>query len=329
MRLLADYFPLILFFVAFKWQGIYFATGVAIAASLVQIAYLRWRRGRVAVINWLSLAIIVVFGGATLLLHDEVFIKWKPTVLYALFGAILAGGRLFFGRNLLAHLMTGISLPEASGRVSRGRGSHSSGSWRPRTGTSLSTIRPTRGSTSRCGAASACSSSSRSRRACCSRGTCARRHRDAAHRRRRRAGRPAQRLAALAPSELDIRDDSAPTRPRRRCRRRWALSILIVSEAFSGLPRLARHQRVLREFRPSSASDPRAVHQGADAGRVSFPTTKDDPPMTKQKLTIPCWPRCRVRRPSSPRARTSRRHPRRPPHRLPARTSTRRRISTF
>ena len=87
MQLIADYFPLILFFVAFKWQGIYFATGVAIAASLVQIAYLRWRRGRVAIINWLSLAIIVVFGGATLLLHDEMFIKWKPTVLYALFGA--------------------------------------------------------------------------------------------------------------------------------------------------------------------------------------------------------------------------------------------------
>ena len=91
MQLIADYFPLILFFIAFKWQGIYFATGVAIAASL---------------------AIILVFGGATLLLHDEVFIKWKPTVLYGLFGAILAGGRLLFRRNLLAHLMTGISLPD-------------------------------------------------------------------------------------------------------------------------------------------------------------------------------------------------------------------------
>ncbi len=112
MQLLADYFPLILFFVAFKWQGIYVATGVAIAASLLQIAYLRWRRGRIAVVNWLSLAIIVVFGGATLLLHDETFIKWKPTVLYGLFGTILAGGRLLLGRNLLAHLMAGISLPE-------------------------------------------------------------------------------------------------------------------------------------------------------------------------------------------------------------------------
>jgi len=113
MQLLADFFPLILFFIAFKWQGIFFATSVAIVASIVQIAFLRWKRGRVAVVNWLSLAIIVVFGGATLVLQDETFIKWKPTVLYVLFGAILAGGRLFFRRNLLSSLMAGISLPEA------------------------------------------------------------------------------------------------------------------------------------------------------------------------------------------------------------------------
>ena len=113
MQLLADFFPLILFFIAFKWQGIFFATSVAIAASIVQIAFLRWKRGRVSAVNWLSLAIILVFGGATLILRDEAFIKWKPTVLYALFGAVLAGGRLFFGRNLLSHLMPGIALPEA------------------------------------------------------------------------------------------------------------------------------------------------------------------------------------------------------------------------
>ena len=61
MQLLADFFPLILFFIAFKWQGIYVATGVAIAASIVQIAFLRWKRGRVSAVHWLSLAIIVAF----------------------------------------------------------------------------------------------------------------------------------------------------------------------------------------------------------------------------------------------------------------------------
>ena len=62
MHFLADYFPLILFFVAFKLFGIYVATAVAIAASVIQIAYFRWRRGRVATIHWLSLAIIAVFA---------------------------------------------------------------------------------------------------------------------------------------------------------------------------------------------------------------------------------------------------------------------------
>jgi intracellular septation protein len=113
MQLLADFFPLILFFVAFKLADIYVATAVAIVASVAQIAWLRWTGRRIAVVNWLSLAIIVIFGGATLVLHDETFIKWKPTVLYALFGCALAGGKLFFRRNLLAHLMKGITLPEA------------------------------------------------------------------------------------------------------------------------------------------------------------------------------------------------------------------------
>lgn len=111
MQLLADYFPLLLFFLAFKWQGIYVATGVAMAASVVQIAWLYATGRRIAPVNWLSLAIITVFGGATLILHDEVFIKWKPTVLYALFGLILIVGRLAFRRNLLAGLMQGITLP--------------------------------------------------------------------------------------------------------------------------------------------------------------------------------------------------------------------------
>jgi len=112
MQFLADYFPLLLFFAAFKLWDIYVATGVAIVASMAQIGYFRWRRGKVEVVHWLSLAIIVTFGGATLLLHDETFIKWKPTVLYWLFGAILAVGRLGFRRNLIAGLLKDLTLPD-------------------------------------------------------------------------------------------------------------------------------------------------------------------------------------------------------------------------
>jgi len=109
MQLVADYFPLLLFFVAFKWQGIMVATAVAIVASVVQIAWF-WYRGRVSPVHWLSLAIIAVFGGATLILQDETFIKWKPTVLYALFATILAVGKVGFRRDLIGALLK-IDLP--------------------------------------------------------------------------------------------------------------------------------------------------------------------------------------------------------------------------
>ena len=110
MHIVADYFPLVLFFVAFKLADIYVATAVAIGASIAQIAYFKFR-GRLSTIHWVSLAIIVVFGGATLLLRDETFIKWKPTVLYGLFAAVLAVGKLAFGRDLLASVAKGLTLP--------------------------------------------------------------------------------------------------------------------------------------------------------------------------------------------------------------------------
>jgi intracellular septation protein len=100
MRFLFDIFPVVLFFAAFKMYDIYVATGVAIVATAVQIGTLALMGRKIDGMLWASLAIIVVFGGATLLLQDETFIKWKPTVLYWLFGAVLAGGQLM-GRNLI------------------------------------------------------------------------------------------------------------------------------------------------------------------------------------------------------------------------------------
>ena len=111
MKLLFDLFPVILFFVAFKFQGIYVATAVAIAATIVQVGYVLARRRKVTNMQWMSLAIIVLFGGATLLLRDETFIKWKPSVLYWLAGSVFLGG-LAFGTNLIKAVMSeGIELP--------------------------------------------------------------------------------------------------------------------------------------------------------------------------------------------------------------------------
>ena len=111
MKFLFDLFPIILFFVAFKVADIYVATAVAIAATFVQVGWLKLRRKRVEPMLWASLAIIAVFGGATLVLQDETFIKWKPTVLYWLFGAVL-GAAALFGRNLIrAMLSEQVQLP--------------------------------------------------------------------------------------------------------------------------------------------------------------------------------------------------------------------------
>src|SRR4051812_41543709 len=106
MKFLFDLFPVVLFFAAFKLLDIYAATAVAIVATILQVAWLKLRGKRVDVMLWASLAIIVVFGGATLLLQDETFIKWKPTVLYWLFGTVLAGGALFFRKNLVRALLS-------------------------------------------------------------------------------------------------------------------------------------------------------------------------------------------------------------------------------
>jgi intracellular septation protein len=105
MKFLFDLFPVILFFIAFKLADIYVATAVAIGATFIQVGWLKLRGRRVEPMLWASLAIIAVFGGATLLLQDETFIKWKPTVLYWLFGAVLASAALF-GRNLIRVMLS-------------------------------------------------------------------------------------------------------------------------------------------------------------------------------------------------------------------------------
>ena len=105
MKFLFDMFPVILFFVAFKFFGIYVATAVAIAATLLQIGWLVFRKRKIEPMLWVSLGVIVVFGGATLLLQNETFIKWKPTVLYWLFAAALGISALVFKKNLIRAMM--------------------------------------------------------------------------------------------------------------------------------------------------------------------------------------------------------------------------------
>lgn len=114
MKFLFDIFPVVLFFVAFKVYDIYTATAVAIAATILQVGWSWVRHRKVDNMLWVGLAVIVVFGGATLLLQDETFIKWKPTVLYWLFAVVLAVAVLAFRKNLIRAMMEAqVTLPEA------------------------------------------------------------------------------------------------------------------------------------------------------------------------------------------------------------------------
>jgi intracellular septation protein len=113
MKFLFDLLPVLAFFIAFQVAGIYVATAVAIATTVIQVAWLKLSGRRVDPMLWASLAIIAVFGGATLVLQDETFIKWKPTVLYWLLGAVLGLAALVFRRNLVrAMLSAQVQLPD-------------------------------------------------------------------------------------------------------------------------------------------------------------------------------------------------------------------------
>ena len=105
MKFLFDLFPVILFFAAFKLSDIFVATGVAIAATFAQIAWVWSTHRKVDTMLWVSLAVITIFGGMTLIFHNETFIKWKPSVLYWAMGLSLWLSPLLFGKNLLRVLL--------------------------------------------------------------------------------------------------------------------------------------------------------------------------------------------------------------------------------
>jgi intracellular septation protein len=113
MKLLFDLFPVILFFIAFKLYGIYVATAVAIVASILQVAYVYAKNKRVEKMHIITLALIIILGGATLIFQDEAFIKWKPTVVNWGFALIFLGSHFIGQKPIIRRMMDqAISLPD-------------------------------------------------------------------------------------------------------------------------------------------------------------------------------------------------------------------------
>ncbi|HVP84851.1 MAG TPA: septation protein A [Rhizomicrobium sp.] len=91
-RLALDLGPLVVFFAAFKFANIYVATGLFMAAVLVSLAVGYWFERKISPMPAFTAVLVLVFGGLTLYLHNDVFIKVKLTILYTFFGVILLGG---------------------------------------------------------------------------------------------------------------------------------------------------------------------------------------------------------------------------------------------
>ena len=113
MKILIDFFPILLFFVAYKMGDIYTATGVLMAATVLQMALIYFLEKRFQTLQKITFFMIMGFGALTLALHDERFIKWKPTVLYIFMGLGLAIALYLYKKNFLKLLLGAqLELPE-------------------------------------------------------------------------------------------------------------------------------------------------------------------------------------------------------------------------
>jgi intracellular septation protein len=106
MKLLIDFFPVLLFFVAYKVYDIYMATAVAILASGIQVVWLRLKQGRTETMHLVTLLLLLVFGGLTIALQDRAFIMWKPSIVNWLFAAAFLGSHFIGKRPLIERVMS-------------------------------------------------------------------------------------------------------------------------------------------------------------------------------------------------------------------------------
>ncbi|MGZ4959640.1 MAG: septation protein A [Methylomonas sp.] len=112
MKPLLEFFPILLFFIAYKLYDIYIATAVVIVATIVQVVTYWLMYRKVETMQWITLGLILVMGGATLYLQDEQFIKWKLTIIEWLFGGALLASQFIGNKTFIERMMGGnLELP--------------------------------------------------------------------------------------------------------------------------------------------------------------------------------------------------------------------------
>ncbi len=113
MHLFLEYFPLIIFFIVNSIAGIYWATGSLIVAACIQIISFKIRKEKIPAKQWIIFGLIVVFGGLTIYLQNDAFLKWKVTIINAFFAGALIVSNSFFKKNIIKEFLgESLSLPE-------------------------------------------------------------------------------------------------------------------------------------------------------------------------------------------------------------------------
>lgn len=105
MKFLLDFGPIVLFFIVYKYYGLYAAIYAMIASTFVQIMYSRVTTGKFVTSQVLTFALLVVFGGISIVLRDPAFVMWKVSVLYVIFAAVLIGSNYVGSKTLLERMM--------------------------------------------------------------------------------------------------------------------------------------------------------------------------------------------------------------------------------
>lgn len=112
MKLLFDFFPILLFFIAFKLFNIYIATATTMLAAVLQVLIYWLKNRRFESLHIITLITVVLLGSTTLLLHNDLFIKWKPTALYWTFAVVFFFSQFIGQKPIIQRLLDAqLSLP--------------------------------------------------------------------------------------------------------------------------------------------------------------------------------------------------------------------------
>lgn len=113
MNPILEFFPIVLFFIAYKFYDIYVATGVVIVATILQVAHTWYKTRTVSTMQLITLGLILVMGGATIILQNEQFIKWKLSIVEWLFGLVFLGSQFIGKKPVIERMLSAnLTLPD-------------------------------------------------------------------------------------------------------------------------------------------------------------------------------------------------------------------------